>query len=242
MCLFSHKFYTVRSRIVFSKKGTEMAEEDLKELSKAVAELDEDRVKKFTQVLLDKNVDASVIMEKGLVDGIKKVGRKYEAGEFFLSELIYGASVFDAAFQSLAPSLKEIMRDKKQRGVVVLGTVAGDIHSIGKDILKTMLIAGGFEVHDLGVDVPVDQFIKAVKDFKPEIVGASALLSTTIPIQQQLIESLKKEGLRSKVKVIIGGAATTEQWATQIGADGWGSTAVDGIKRITELTIGADKE
>jgi len=214
-----------------------MSEAEFEALSKAVAELDLDKAKKLSQELLDKNADPTAIIEKGLVKGIKEVGRKYEEGEFFLSELIYGANVFNAGYEILEPQLKEATA-KFKKGIVVLGTVVGDIHSIGKDIVKTMLIAEGFTVHDLGVDVPVDEFVRAVREFKADIVCASALLTSTIPVQRDIIERLKKEGLRRQVKVAVGGAATTEKWAREIGADGWGQTAADGVRKIIELISG----
>ena len=218
-----------------------MSETSLERISKAVADLDQDSVETLVRELLNKKVDPSTIIEKGLVRGIKEIGRKYESGEFFLSELMYGANVFNSGYQLLEPLIKQA-EDKGRKGVVVLGTVAGDIHSIGKDIVKAMLIAEGFTVHDLGVDVSVDAFTQAVRNFKPDIVGASALLTSSIHVQKDLIKRLNEEGLRNSVKVLVGGAATTEGWAKEIGADGWGPTAGDGVRRITELAYGAERQ
>ncbi len=213
-----------------------MSEAVFEKLSKAVADLDQDLVEELTRGLLAQKVDPSTIIEKGLVRGIKEIGRKYETGEFFLSELMYGVNVFNAGYEILEPMMKQIGDEgRNKKGVVVLGTVAGDIHSIGKDIVRAMLIAEGFTVHDLGVDVSIDTFVRAVRDFKADVVGASALLTSTIQMQRELIRRLGEEGIRSKVKVLVGGAATTEGWAKEIGADGWGPTAGDGIRRIVEL-------
>jgi corrinoid protein of di/trimethylamine methyltransferase len=217
-----------------------MSQVDFEKLARAVAELDQNLVEKLTRGLLSKKVDPTRIIENGLVSGINEVGRKYEKGEFFLAELMFGANAFNAAYQILEPLLKE-KTGERRKGVVVLGTVAGDIHSIGKDILKTMFIAEGFTVHDLGVDVPIDKFIETAEEFNADFICASALLTTTIPMQQELIEKLKEKGLRNKVRVLVGGAATTEQWALKIGADGWGQTAVDGVKKAVELISGAGK-
>ena len=220
-----------------------MSESILERISKAVADLDQDSVETLVRELLNKKVDPSTIIEKGLVRGIKEIGRKYESGEFFLSELMYGTNVFNSGYQLLEPLIKQAEDNgERKKGVVVLGTVAGDIHSIGKDIVKAMLIAEGFTVHDLGVDVSVDAFTEAVRHFKPDIVGASALLTSSIHVQNDLIKRLNEEGLRNRVKVLVGGAATTEGWAKEIGADGWGPTAGDGVKRIIELAYGAERQ
>lgn len=212
-----------------------MSEADLEKLSRAVADLDQDLVERLTLELVDKKVDPSTIVEKGLTKGIREIGRKYEEGMFFLAELMYGASVFNRGYQLLEPLLQQGTRHGAHKREVVLGTVAGDIHSIGKDIVKAMLIAEGFTVHDLGVDVSVSNFIKAVRDSRANVLGASALLTSTILVQQQIVEKLEEGGLRANVKVIVGGAATTEAWARRIGADGWGSTATSGVEKILEL-------
>jgi methanogenic corrinoid protein MtbC1 len=214
-----------------------LSETDLERLSKAVSELDQDLVEKLTRELLEKNVAPSIIIEKGLVKGIREIGRKYECGEFFLSELMYGANVFNAGYLVLEPLMKKTSEQK--RATVVLGTVAGDIHSIGKDILKAMLIAEGFAVQDLGVDVPADIFVKAIKDSAAEIVGVSTLLTSCLSCQQELMSKLKREGLRAGVKIFVGGAATTESWAKELGADGWAATAVEGVRRIAEARKGS---
>ena len=218
-----------------------MSQVDFEKLARAVAELDQDLVEKLTRELLSRKVDPTRIIENGLVSGIKEVGKKYEKGEFFLTELIFGGNVFNAAYQILEPLLKE-KSGGQVKGVVVLGTVAGDIHSIGKDILKTMFVVEGFAVHDLGVDVPIDKFIKTAEESNADFICASALLTTTIPMQLEIIEKLKEKGLRNRFKVLVGGAATTEKWALKIGADGWGQTAVDGVRKAVELISGAGKQ
>lgn len=213
-----------------------MSESDLEKLSQAVADLDQDLVEMLTRKLLDKKVEPSIIIEKGLANGIREVGQKYEEGKFFLAELMYGANVFDCGYRLVEPWLqRSTAQPDQERRVVVLGTVAGDIHSIGKDIVKAMLMAAGLTVHDLGVDVSVGNFVNTVRDSKARVLGASALLTSTIPVQQQVIEKLEEEGLRRNVKVVVGGAATTETWARKIRADAWGSTAASGVRRILEL-------
>ena len=220
-----------------SLRELDLSEEELIRLSKAVAELDQDLVEKITRELLEKKVTPSVIIEKGLVKGIREIGSKYESGDFFITELMYGANVFNAGYKILEPHMKKTEDSGEQRTTVILGTVAGDIHSIGKDIVKAMLIAEGFNVHDLGVDVSADAFVAAIKDLKAGIVGVSTLLTSCLACQQELMNKLQGDGLRENVKIFVGGAATTESWAKELGADGWAPTAVEGVRRIAAVTL-----
>jgi methylmalonyl-CoA mutase cobalamin-binding domain/chain len=135
----------------------------------------------------------------------------------------------------LQPEISRRREERRGLGVVVLGTVEGDIHDIGKNLVAAMLFAGGFEVIDLGKDVPTEEFIKKAKEVKADIVGASALLTTTIPMQREIIKALAKEGIRDKVKVIVGGAPVTQEWADEIGADGYGADAVEAVKLAKNL-------
>jgi len=129
----------------------------------------------------------------------------------------------------LEPRIVKAKAERKSLGKIVIGTVAGDIHDIGKNIVASMLFAAGFEVHDLGKDVPVSEFIKKEKEVKANIVASSALLSTTLPVQHEIVKALVAEGLRDKVKVIVGGAPVTEEWVKEIGADGFGENAVEAV-------------
>ncbi|MBS7637123.1 corrinoid protein, partial [Candidatus Bathyarchaeota archaeon] len=177
-------------------------------------------------------VDLLKAIEEGLAKGIREVGEKFANGEAFLPELVMAAETMKRALEVLEPELKRKKKERKSLGKVLLGTVAGDIHSIGKTIVGSMLTANGFEVHDIGEDVPAEKFVEKVKELKPDIVGLSALLTTTLPEQRTVIEALKREGLREKVKVIIGGAPASREWAEEIGADGYGADATEAVEVV----------
>jgi len=164
---------------------------------------------------------------------LRELGTSYEKGELFLSQMVYGASVFQIGLKILEPELKKNKREVKHLGTVVLGTVQGDIHDIGKSIVAALLGAAGFQVVDIGKDVPAEMFIKKAKELNADLIGASALLTTTIPVQREIIRALKKEGIRCKV--MIGGAACSEEWAKEIGADACGIDAVDAVKKAKAL-------
>ena len=204
-------------------------------LKDAVLKLDPSLVGSEAKEALRLGVDPLDAIEKGLVPGIREVGRRFEAGEFFLIELVMGAEAFKAGVAVLEPQLSGNSKRKKPSGKVVLGSVAGDIHSIGKDILSTLLTANGFEVHDLGVDVPVEKFVEATRTLNPDIIGMSALMTTTAPKQYEVIRSLQTNGLRDKVKIMIGGAATSEAWRAEIGADLWEPTANGAVRKALQI-------
>lgn len=171
-----------------------------------------------------------------LTKALEEIGRKFEEGEIFLVHLVMaGEMVKKAVSEYLEPLLKEAKMERKTLGRVVIGTVSGDIHDIGKNIVAALLFSAGFEVIDLGKDVSVEEFIKAVKEYNPNILGLSALLSTTLPVQKEVIEALKKNRLRDRVKVIVGGAPVTSEWAEQIGADGYAEDAVEAVKVAKRL-------
>ncbi len=165
-----------------------------------------------------------------------EVGELFQKGELFLPHLVMaGEAVKSVILNRLEPLLKATGAERKTAGRVVIGTVAGDIHDIGKSIVASMLFSAGFDVIDLGKDVPADEFIKAVKERNPNIVAMSALLSTTLPVQKEVIEVLKKNDLRDKVKVIVGGAPATAEWAEEIGADSYAEDAVEAVKVAKRL-------
>lgn len=171
-----------------------------------------------------------------LTKALEEIGRKFEEGEIFLVHLVMaGEMVKKAVSEYLEPLLKKVKIERKTLGKVVIGTVSGDIHDIGKNIVAALLFSAGFEVIDLGKDVSVEEFIRAVEEYNPSILGLSALLSTTLPVQREVIESLKKKGLRDRVKVIVGGAPVTAEWAEQIGADGYAEDAVEAVKVAKRL-------
>jgi corrinoid protein of di/trimethylamine methyltransferase len=207
-------------------------------LSEAVLDRDPKSTELAAKEAVREGIDPLEAIEKGLISGITGVGDKYETGEFFLPDLVMGGEAFKAGIKILEPELLKLRIKRKSAGTIVLGTVAGDIHSLGKDIVATLLTAAGFEVHDLGVDVPVEKFIESVRALRPDILGISALMSTTIPMQRDIIKALEAEGLRDKVKVIIGGAATSELWRSEIEADDWAATAVEAVKKAKDLMRG----
>ncbi|MEM2946510.1 MAG: corrinoid protein [Thermoproteota archaeon] len=199
----------------------------LTRLKEAIVNLDFDGSKRLAQEAVAKGIPPNEIITKAISSAMEEVGRKFEASEYFLSELIVAGEIGKEISQMLQPYMKG--SEIKKIGKVVIGTVKGDLHDIGKNIFGMMLEAAGFEVIDLGNDVPAEAFVEAVKNHKPDIVGMSALLTVTMVEMENVIKELKKAGLREKVKVIIGGAPITEEYAKRIGADGYGKDAVVGV-------------
>ena len=180
-------------------------------------------------------VEPLTIINGALVVGMRTVGDKYASGKYFLPNLIVSANGMKQAMALLEPELKARRQELKSAGTVVIGTVRGDIHEIGKSLVATMLAANGFEVHDLGVDVPVDTFVARVRDTGANLVGLSALLTTTMHGQKDVVDALSKAGLRAQVKVMVGGAPVSRKWADGIGADGWAQDAVSAVDLATKL-------
>jgi 5-methyltetrahydrofolate--homocysteine methyltransferase len=176
---------------------------------------------------------AKEILNSGLIPGLNEVGRRFQNGEFFFPELLVSGEAMKAALARLKPELVE--SSGAIIGKYVIGTVKGDIHDIGKNIVIMMLEGNGWEVTDLGIDVPTDAFVKAVKEADYQVLGMSALLTTTIPRLTETIEALQKEGLRNKVKVMVGGVSVTEEYAAEIGADAYGKDAVDAVAEAKRL-------
>ncbi|MHB8928738.1 MAG: cobalamin B12-binding domain-containing protein, partial [Bacillota bacterium] len=175
------------------------------------------------------------IVEKGLVPGIEEAGARFARGDYFLPELVASAEAMQTAMAVLDPLLRAKQEARKTLGHVLLGTVEGDIHSIGKNIVGALLQAAGFVVTDLGTNVPVGTFVAKARELKPDIVGMSALLTTTMVKQRQTIEALAKEGLRGGVKVMVGGAPVTDDWAKKIGADAFAEDAVAAVSVARKL-------
>jgi corrinoid protein of di/trimethylamine methyltransferase len=176
-----------------------------------------------------------VVIEEGLTPAMQVVGEKFEAGEYFLPHLIMAANAMKQAMAVLEPELHARQQEIKVAGTVVIGTVAGDIHEIGKSLVATMLSANGFEVHDLGVDVAVETFVDTVRETGANLLGMSALLTTTKVAQQEVIEALMQAGLREQVIVLVGGAPVTQEWAARIGADGYAEDALGAVRVAHEL-------
>jgi len=200
----------------------------IKELRDKLVGLDFDGARKAAQDSLAAGVPPQKIVTDGIGEGMNIVGKKFELSEYFLSELIVAGEIAKEITQLLQPHLKGA--EIKKRGKVVVGTVRGDLHDIGKNIVAMMLETAGFEVIDLGSDVPAEAFVDAARKYNPDIIGMSALLTVTMTEMANVIEQLKKSGLRNKVKVIVGGAPLTEDYARSIGADAFGRDAVQGTE------------
>ena len=205
-----------------------MSKEIINKLQQAVIMGEPEDAVKIAKQALDKKVDPLKCINEGLMPGIEKVGELFSTGEYFLPELIIGADAMKAALDILEPALVG-GQERDVVGRVVLGTVEGDLHEIGKTLVGTMLTANGFKVTDIGVDQSPEAFLQAIKDNKADIVGASALLTTTMLQQKKIIEALEGAGIRDKVKVMIGGAPVTDRYAEEIGADGYAEDAISAV-------------
>ena len=205
-----------------------MTEEMYKRLAQAVIEGEPEEAEALAKEALEQGLDPLTCINQGLMPGIQKVGELFADGTYFLPDLIIGADAMKVALDVLEPML---VGDQQRDivGRVVLGTVEGDLHEIGKTLVATMLTANGFQVTDIGVDKKPEEFIAAIKETDADIVGASALLTTTMLQQKKLIDSLEEAGLRESVKVMIGGAPVTEGFAKEIGADGYAEDAISSV-------------
>ena len=205
-----------------------MSEELFKRLTQAVIDGEPEDAAELAKQALDQGLDPLTCINECLTPGIDRVGELFAEGEYFLPDLIIGGEAMKEALAILEPVLSGD-EERKVLGRVVLGTVEGDLHEIGKTLVGTMLTANGFLVNDIGIDRPPADFVTAVKETNATLVGASALLTTTMPAQQKIIEALVEAGLRDQVKVMIGGAPITQSWADKIGADGYAEDAIGAV-------------
>jgi corrinoid protein of di/trimethylamine methyltransferase len=206
-----------------------MHEELFAAMRQSVIDGDTDQVTLLAQRSLDLGIDPLDAINQGFVPGVNYVGEQFALGEMFLPDLVMGGEAMKAAVALLEPEMVRRGSQRASLGTVVLGTVTGDIHEIGKTLVQTMLSATGFQVHDLGVDVPTELFVAKAREVNADIVGLSALLTTTMPAQRLVVQALEREGLRPRVKVIVGGAPVTREWAAAIGADGYGEDAIAAV-------------
>ena len=209
--------------------------EFLNQVKESVLNSDEVEAENLARQALENNMDPLEVINEGFVVGIKEVGDKFEVGELFLPELIQSAEAVKRATTILNDSIAEKEGDQKEKGKVLIATVEGDIHDIGKAIVVSLLVANGFEVVDMGRDVSVDDIIAKAEEFGADVIGTSALLTTTMVKQQELEDALVKEGLKGKYKTIVGGAPVTERWAAKIGADAYAENAGEGVNKIMKL-------
>lgn len=208
----------------------------LEELQQSIIDLKAERTEELTLEAIDRGIDPLAILQEGLTAGVKTVGDMFGRGEVFLPQLAMAAECMKTGVQHVDPLLADLeIAEDDVGGTVVIGTVDEDIHNIGKNILVTLLKANGFEVIDLGVEVPNEDFVQAVREHDPDILGMSALMTMTMDHQAETIELLEEEGLRDDVKVMVGGAPTSEEWCREIGADGYGDNADAAVKRAKEL-------
>ncbi|NWG04860.1 MAG: corrinoid protein [Syntrophaceae bacterium] len=192
-----------------------------------------DEIKKLTQVALESGESAETILKEGLIPAMDRVGDKFKTCEIFIPEVLIAARAMHAAMAILKPILSKSTSTLAAK--IVIGTVKGDLHDIGKNLVIMMLEGGGFEVVDLGVDIPVAKFIEAIKQHQPQVVGMSALLTTTMREMKNTIQALEGAGLRKQVKAIIGGAPVTEKFAKEIGADGYAPDAASAVDLVKSL-------
>ena len=212
-----------------------MSEEFYKEMTQSIMDGDSDRAVELAKKSLAMQIHPLDAITKGFVVGVNCVGEQFGRGEAFLPELVMAGEAMKAAVATLEPELKKLGSARQIKGRVVLATVEGDIHEIGKTLVGTMLSASGFEVHDLGVDAPADKIIGKALEVNADIIGMSALLTTTMVRQREVIEELDKEGLRPRIKVMVGGAPITKDWAEKIKADGTSEDAVGAVKLAKQL-------
>lgn len=182
-----------------------------------------DTVKKDIQIALDAKIDPTTILNEGMIAAMREVGQRFEAGEYYVPEMLIAARAMQGGMALLKPYLQQ--KDVKSSGKVVIGTVKGDLHDIGKNLVALMLEGAGFEIKDLGTDVAAEDFIATLRSEKADLLALSALLTTTMPSMQQTIEAVRAAGLRDQIKIMIGGAPVTEAYARQIGADGYSPDA-----------------
>jgi methylmalonyl-CoA mutase cobalamin-binding domain/chain len=204
----------------------------VKTLAKAIADLDETTALQLVRRTLDTGKDPISVLNE-MREGLEIVGKRFEKGEYFLSELVMASEIFLNGMRDIEPRLR---RGKAPTlGRVVVGTVKGDMHDIGKNVLAVMLQCTGFEVYDLGVDVPPAKFVETVREKNPQVVGLSGLLTLALDSMKEIVDALESAGLRGEVKVVIGGYPVNSKWAELVGADAWSNDAVRGVDTIKRL-------
>jgi len=208
--------------------------EPLVTLRDAILGLDEATALETTEALLAAEVDPEEILETGMTAALLELGERWKRGDAFLPEVIAAAAIFEKCNEKVEPALLA-KSDRRVSDKFVVATVKGDLHDLGKNIVAAMLKTVGMEIHDLGKNVPTETIVEAVRDLQPRFVGLSALLTTTMPEQQAVIKALEQAGLRSQVKILVGGAPVTQEWADRIGADGYAPNAPEAIKVALEL-------
>ena len=206
---------------------------NLQAIADAVIAGNRDEVAKLTQAAIDEGVSPSDVINNGLIAGMAVVGTKFKANEFYVPEVLIAARAMHAGMDIVKPLLAET--GIAARGIVLIGTVKGDLHDIGKNLVSMMLEGGGYEVVDLDVDVAPEAFVAAVNEKKPDLIALSALLTTTMPSMKDTIDALTAAGVRDQVKIMIGGAPVTQEYADEIGADGYAPDAASAVDLAASL-------
>ena len=206
-----------------------MANEILTKITRSLVECEPDKTEALTKEALDTGAEPLEIINDGLVPGMEIVGQKFQSGEYFLPQMVIAANAMQQAMELLEPELHARKQVSESEGTVVIGTVKGDIHEIGKSLVATMMSAHGFRVYDVGVDVAAETFVDKVKETGANLVGLSALLTTTMTAQREVIQALEEAGIRDQVKVLVGGAPVTQEWANTIGADGYAEDVIGAV-------------
>jgi trimethylamine corrinoid protein len=208
------------------------AEEIYARMRKAIAEYDSDAAAAAAQEAVEAGLNLLEAVEKGFADPIRRLGEAFDRMEIFLPQLMLGSDAMKAGMAVLEEAIKSGGGTLESKGSVVIGTVEGDIHDIGKTVVAALLQANGYQVHDLGVEVPAGRFIEAAQSQKADIIAMSALLSTTMLYQRDVIELLGNKGLRDKYFAVVGGAPVSQKWADEIGADGYARGAFEAVKLL----------
>ena len=206
---------------------------DLKQIAENLIQGKAEKVKELVQKAVDEGEDVEKILNEALLAGMSVVGDKFKRNEFYVPEVLIAARAMKAGMEVIRPFLAE--KNIKGKGRIVLGTVKGDLHDIGKNLVGMMLEGAGFEVVDLGVDIPAEKFIQVAKEKNADIIGLSALLTTTMPAMKDVITHIETSNLKGKVKVMIGGAPVTQDYADEIGADGYAPDAASAVDKAKQL-------
>ena len=204
-------------------------------LATAVIDGDEDQAKEAAGQSVSGGLDPLEAVEQGLSQGMAVIGGQFESGEIFLPELLMAAAAFEAAMEILQPEIEAQQKQVTRRGTILLCTVKGDVHNIGKNIVGTVLGINGFRVVDIGVDNSTLDIIQEAQKARADIIALSSLMTTTMPAQREVIEVLKEMGLRDQFAVMVGGGPVTQEWAAEIGADGYGQSAIQAVEMAKRL-------
>ena len=212
-----------------------MSDALIEKISQNLIECQPEETVESTREALENELNPLDIINQGLMPGMDVIGEKFQTGEYFLPQMVIAARAMQEALKVLEPELKNRQESVESRGTLVIGTVEGDIHEIGKSLVASLMSANGFTVHDVGIDVSPELFIEKVKETKATLLGLSALLTTTMTAQRKVIKALEEAGIRDQVKVMVGGAPVTEEWADSIGADGYADDVMGAILLSKQL-------